>query len=275
MSSRKNTFWPRAGIIRASMAVHAAALVGLVEPQAWPWIAGALLGNHALLAAGGLWPRSAMIGPNLRRLPRTPASDAVVSLTFDDGPDPAVTPTVLEILDRYGARASFFCIACQAAKFPDVVAEISRRGHRVENHSYSHSHRFSLMGRSALERELSHSQRILTQLAGSAPAWFRAPAGLRNFWLDGLLQRHDLELVSWTRRAFDTVSNDSRRVQNRLTRGLSSGDILMLHDRGSAIDGSGRPMVLEVLPRLLDVLAERDLRSVPIPPPDQSFVDVG
>jgi len=266
MPEIKQPIWPRAGLVRASVIVHAGAVLGLGVPQSWPWIAGMLLSDHALLMAGSLWPRSTWVGPNLRRLPLLPSTAGKMSLTFDDGPDPTVTPQILEQLDQHGARASFFCVARRAEAFPDIVAEIARRGHRVENHSYSHSNRFALMGWRALGRELDCAQEVLTRQAGSAPRWFRAPAGLRSPWLDTALRTRDLELVSWTRRAFDTVSTDPVRIVNRLIRRLAERDILVLHDGGSAPDTKGRPVVLEVLPRLLDRIDEAGLRSIPIPP---------
>ena len=267
MPDSRRTLWPRAGLVRASLVVHAGAVLGLGVPGSWPWIAGALLGNHALLMAASLWPRSALVGPNLRRLPCDPANAGSVSLTFDDGPDPRVTPAILQRLDRHGARASFFCVARRAEAFPDIVAEIARRGHRVENHSYSHSHRFALMGWRTLGRELDRAQEVLTRCTGTPPVWFRAPAGLRSPWLDAALQARHLELASWTRRAFDTVSGDPVRIVKRLARRLTARDILVLHDGNSAPDAAGRPVVLEALPRLLDRLDAAGLRSTPIPPP--------
>jgi len=102
---------------------------------------------------------------------------------------------------------------------------------------------------------------------GIEPAYFRAPAGVRNPWTGQVLNRLGLGLVSWTRRGFDTVSCDPQRVLKRLTRGLKSGDILLLHDGSSARDVRGAPVVLTVLPLLLEQLARDGLAVVPIPPP--------
>jgi peptidoglycan/xylan/chitin deacetylase (PgdA/CDA1 family) len=229
-------------------------------------VVGGLAADHALLATGSLWPRSTLVGPNLRRLPMQAAFDGKVALTFDDGPDPVVTPCVLARLEERGVRATFFCVGRRAEEHPGLVAEIARRGHRVENHSYLHSAAFCFLGPRAIGRELDRAQAALTRHAGSAPRWFRAPAGLRNPWLDAALRRRGLELVSWTRRAFDTVSSEPGAVVRRLTRGLAARDVLVLHDRGSALTARGAPVVLEALPRVLDALDAAGLSAIPLPP---------
>jgi peptidoglycan/xylan/chitin deacetylase (PgdA/CDA1 family) len=249
--------------LAASGLLNVAALASLaVAPSWWRVAVGCLVADHLSLAAAGLWPRSRLTGPNLVRLPAGRAAAGEVALTFDDGPDLEVTPAVLDLLDRHGARASFFAIGRKAEAHPELVAEIARRGHRVENHSYRHSHRFSLLGPWAAGRELDRAQRVLAAAAGRPPVWFRAPAGLRSPFLELVLAPRGLHLVSWTRRGFDTVTGDPARVAARLTRGLRGGDVLLLHDGGGARTADGRPVVLAALPRLLAAIADRGLRAV-------------
>ncbi|MBK1838572.1 polysaccharide deacetylase family protein [Azospirillum sp. YIM B02556] len=261
MAERRS--WSPSPLLNASAALHAAALAGVAFlPAAWPWALGAVVGNHALLGAVGLWPRSGLLGPNLRRLPDANARLGQVGLCFDDGPDPEVTPTILDQLDRAGAKASFFCIAARAARHPALVETIVRRGHTVENHSWHHSHRFAAMGIGAIRREVGEAQRILTDLAGRPPRFFKPPAGLRNPLLEPVLAGFGLHLATWTRRGFDAVRRDPAKVERRLMRNLAAGDLLMLHDGSAARDGTGRPVVLTVLPRLLDTLSARKLSAV-------------
>jgi peptidoglycan-N-acetylglucosamine deacetylase len=94
------------------------------------------------------------------------------------------------------------------------------------------------------------------------PAYFRAPAGLRSPLLDPVLQSLGLKLVSWTRRGFDTISNDPNKILNKLQDGLSAGDILLLHDGNCARTNMGQPVVINVLPRLLEKLNSLNLQSV-------------
>lgn len=104
--------WPWPPAIRASAAWHAAAVgAGVLVPGAWPWALGAIVLNHALITAAGLTPRSRLLGPNVTRLPAAAIARREVAITIDDGPEPAVTPRVLDLLDAHGQRATFFCIA--------------------------------------------------------------------------------------------------------------------------------------------------------------------
>jgi peptidoglycan/xylan/chitin deacetylase (PgdA/CDA1 family) len=258
--------WKPSPTIRASFALHAAAGIAvIVHPPAWAWALGAVAANHVLLTALGLWPRSTLLGENVVRLPHAAAARGEIALTIDDGPDPAVTPAVLDVLDRFGARASFFCVGIKAARHPELIAEIVRRGHSVENHSNIHSHWFSLYGLRRLRREIVAAQSTLSRLSGGTPRFFRAPAGLRSPLLDPVIARLGLRSVAWSRRGFDTVTRDPARVLSRLTRGLAAGDILLLHDGSCAVTPTGHPVALEVLPPLLEHLAARGLQCVSLP----------
>ena len=255
--------WHSTWLVRASIALHLLALAAVVtRPALWPWALSAVVANHLLITAVGLWPRSNWLGANWTRLPAASAARLEFALTIDDGPDPAVTPQVLDLLDRHGARATFFCIGVQAERFPDLCREIVRRGHAVENHSQGHRHSFSVLGPRGLARELQASQETLTRICGERPLFFRAPAGLRNMFLDPVLAQLGLRLASWSARGFDTRVGDATRVTRNLLRGLRPGAILLLHDGHAARTASGVPVVLEALPRVLEAAAAAGLRPV-------------
>jgi peptidoglycan/xylan/chitin deacetylase (PgdA/CDA1 family) len=252
--------WRPAPVIWLTLLLHAgAAVLLLAQPALWPWLLGAVACNHLLLSGAVLWPKGQLLGPNLTRLPASAAQRKEVALTFDDGPDPEVTPQVLDLLDRYQAKASFFCIGEKAAAYPDIVKDIVRRGHSVENHSYRHPHAFSFFGTKRLRHEVQTAQETITAVAGRAPLFFRAPAGFRSPMLDPVLARAGLHYASWTRRGLDGVKSDPAAVLRRLTTGLAAGDVLLLHD------GAREPVVLTVLPVLLERLAEQGLKSVSLP----------
>jgi peptidoglycan/xylan/chitin deacetylase (PgdA/CDA1 family) len=254
--------WPWPTAMKASLALHAAAgAAALLQPAAWPWALGAVALNHAGLTAAGLWPRSRVLGPNVTRLPAS--AGAVWALTLDDGPDPEVTPRVLDLLDAHGVKATFFVIADRARQHGALLRDTLARGHDVQNHSRHHRHNFSVSGPKALFQEISAAQDTLAQLTGQRPHCFRAPAGLRNPLLDPVLHRLNLQLTSWTRRGFDTRDHHAPRVLNRLTRHLSAGDILLLHDGHAAHNpATGRPLVLDLLPPLLARCREAGLQAV-------------
>ena len=246
--------WRPAPLISGSAALHlAAAGAVLARPRCWPWALSAVVADHLVLVAAGLWPRSQWLGPNLTRLP-APMGDleaAPIALTLDDGPDPDITPRVLALLDQHRARATFFCVGERVARHPSLAREIVARGHAIENHSQHHLNRFALLGPRALTDEIERAQETILAATGEVAQFFRAPAGLRNPFLEPVLARAKLRLVSWTRRGFDTVTSSAQRVLGRLTRHLAGGDILLLHDGHAARTGGGCAVILEVLPPLL------------------------
>ncbi|MGH8621344.1 MAG: polysaccharide deacetylase family protein [Burkholderiales bacterium] len=255
--------WSPSSVVRLSMLLHLAAVATVVaQPVLWPWALGAVAGNHLILTAAIFWPRSQVLGANLVRLPAPAAARREVSLTFDDGPDPEVTPRVLDLLDRHQAKASFFCVGEKAAAYPEVVKEIVRRGHSIENHSHRHSRAFACYGIFRLKREVETAQSVVSGITGRAPRFFRAPMGLRSPLLDPVLARCGLRYVSWTRRGLDAMHRDPEKVLQRLTSGLAAGDILLLHDNGYSRTGDGTPVVLAVLPGLLDRIQAMGLRPV-------------
>ncbi|CAM2164257.1 peptidoglycan-N-acetylglucosamine deacetylase [Paraburkholderia sacchari] len=255
--------WRPTPLITGTAALHAGAAAALLaQPSTWPWAVGGVVASHLALVAAGLWPRSALLGPNWTRLPASAkgGDDGRIALTIDDGPDPEVTPRVLDLLDRHGARATFFCIGDLARRHPRCVEEIVARGHAVENHSQRHRHNFSVSGPGALRREIEAAQRTLTEISGMRPYFFRAPAGLRNPFLEPVLCEFGLQLASWTRRGFDTREHDGHKVAQRLLDGLAPRDILLLHDGHAARGPGGKPVVLDALPEVLRAAASAQLR---------------
>lgn len=255
--------WKPAPAIQLSLAAHAALGLGVIAaPAYWPWALAGIGINQLLLTGAGMLPRSHLLGPNLTRLPAAAIGRREIALTIDDGPNPQVTPGVLDLLDAAGAKASFFCIGREARKYPAICRDIVARGHRVENHSDAHSALFATFGMRRMRADISAAQATLADITGQAPEFFRATAGLRNPLLDPVLASLDLKLAAWTRRPFDTRVGDPQVVLARLTRRLAAGDILLLHDGHAALTADGEPVILSVLPHLLQSFVAAHLTPV-------------
>ena len=255
--------WTVSPALKASAALHVGAALGTVAaPAIWPWALGAVALNHAVITGAGLLPRTSLLGPNLTRLPAAAQARRELALTIDDGPDPEVTPRVLDLLDAAGARASFFCIGWRARQSPALCREIVARGHRVENHGDSHSNAFSLFGPRRMRADVATAQATLSDITGQAPLFFRPTAGLRNPFLEPVLASLDLQLAAWTRRPYDTRDGRPQQVLQRLTRGLGPGDILLMHDGHAALTPEGQPVILATLPLLLHRLKAESLQAV-------------
>lgn len=250
-------------IIKFSMVLHAVSLfVFIINPEFWPWLLAVIIINHVIIAAIGLWPRSQALGTNWIQLPATAIAKNEIALTIDDGPEPDVTTKVLDILDAHQIKATFFCVGDKALQYPALCQDIIHRGHTIENHTQRHRHTFSLLGPKGYQQEIQAAQNTLTTVTGEQPLFFRAPAGLRNPFLEPVLKKLNLTLASWTVRGFDTQNGNAEQIKSKLISHLKAGTILLLHDGNAAKTHDGIPVILEVLPDLIKAAQSKQLRFI-------------
>jgi peptidoglycan/xylan/chitin deacetylase (PgdA/CDA1 family) len=182
-----------------------------------------------------------------------------VWLTIDDGPDPVQTPRILELLRDFDARATFFIIGERARKWPNELVAILAAGHEIANHTATHpSGTFWSLPPGRIAAEIDR--------CAAGTAYFRAPAGMKNFFVHPALARRNLRLIGWTVRGFDTVSNDPEAVAARIMRQTKPGAILLLHEgRRVESDPDFHPRCLE---RTLIALTNANFCCV-LPRPEQ------
>lgn len=152
-----------------------------------------------------------------------------VALTFDDGPSPSSTPIVLDLLDRYQLKATFFVIGEKAARHPDLIADILSRGHSIGNHSWRHDDLLMLRSRKRLQQDIYQTQEVLKQ-AGIQALAFRPPVGISNPRLKQVLVDENLVTVTFSCRVFDQGNRKIENLAQRILHKLKAGDILLLHD---------------------------------------------
>lgn len=155
-----------------------------------------------------------------------------VALTFDDGPDEAMTPRVLELLKQHGVKATFFLIGERVRRHPEIVRRIVDEGHLIGNHTYTHSALFPLSGGRSVRREIEETQRAVEEAVGIRMRLFRPPFGVTNPILGRVVRSCGLQAVGWSIRSFDTVGRIARkRVCDRIGKALHRGAVILLHDR--------------------------------------------
>jgi peptidoglycan/xylan/chitin deacetylase (PgdA/CDA1 family) len=220
--------------------------------------------SHALLLYGTLVPNCQWLGPVTRSFE---TNEPVVWLTIDDGPSPAHTVALLDLLDRFEAQATFFVIGKKAEQYPHLVTEILTRGHQIANHTYSHpSGSFWIAGPSRIAGEISRCAELLRSTPERPARFFRAPAGLKNIFVHPELDRRGLELIGWTVRGLDTIRRDPAKVAERILRNLKPGAIVLLHeDHRTEKDPQFNLRCLELT---LTRLTEKGYRCV-LPRPEQ------
>ena len=187
-----------------------------------------------------------VVGQPIRTI-KTPEKS--LFLTFDDGPEPGMTERVLEILDTYQVKATFFVIAEKAQKYPELMQEIQRRSHGIGNHSLDHRYSQFLRGKTSLLHWIRKSETILSELMGAPTVGFRPPAGIRTPELKWVLKQLEMPMILWNTRFYDTVFPWTPDKALQSLRDAQSGTILLLHDRQ-------RPERLNVFLNALQVYIE-------------------
>ncbi len=216
----------------------------------WVWGLPLLLASHALFVVPVFLPNSGFYAPVLSRLP-----GQTVWLTIDDGPSDD-TLAILDLLDRYDAKASFFMVGERAAARPALVHKVLQRGHGLGNHSHSHPQaRFWALGPGQLAAEIGHCQQVLGELAGSAPRWYRSVVGMTNPFVAPALKRHGLTRVGWSARGYDGVNCTPESVLARIVPDLAPGAIVLLHE------GAAHGHNLAIIEAVLQQLQARGLRA--------------
>src|SRR5512141_2394981 len=182
-----------------------------------------------------------------------------VALTFDDGPDPEVTPLLLDLLDRHSVTATFFVTGERAARHPAILREILSRGHAIGNHSYHHLPFLMLKGIRTLRREIEATQSCLAGF-GILPLAFRPPAGITNPLLRRVLLEQGMYCVNYSCRAVDFGTRRIGRLSEKVLKAVSPGDIVALHDVAPRHAGAER--LLAEFEALLRGLKEKGLEVV-------------
>jgi peptidoglycan-N-acetylglucosamine deacetylase len=239
--------------VSAAVAVLTAGWLALAAPR---WVPAPLLLFGLIFCAAPLLPRLSFFLPVINRGDRR---QPWAALTFDDGPDPATTPPLLELLARRNIPAAFFVTGEKAERHPDLIRAILAGGHEIGNHSQSHDVFLMLRGRARLRQEIAQCQNALAAL-GVRPLAFRPPVGVTNPPLRRVLLDAGMICVCFRRRPADFGNRRLAGLTARVTRGLAAGDILLLHEglppRAAAEVGPW----LAAVERVLSTLAEKGLR---------------
>jgi peptidoglycan/xylan/chitin deacetylase (PgdA/CDA1 family) len=160
----------------------------------------------------------------------------VVALTFDDGPNPDYTPHILDVLEKHGAKATFFVLGQNAHSHPELVQEIIRRGHVVGNHTFSHP-RLSELHPLAVAQELYRCNRVIREAAGVSPVLMRPPQGAQRLSSYGITRLMGYKTVHWSASGDDWQGDSAEVVAGRILRKIKPGGIILLHDGMQPMNG--------------------------------------
>lgn len=179
-----------------------------------------------------------------------------VAITFDDGPNAEFTPQILEILRKYNAKATFFCIGKNAEAHPELLKQLIAEGHTIGNHTYSHSNNFGFFGTNQVFEELKRTNQVIKKIVDKELLLYRPAYGVTNPSIASAVKKTNLQVIGWNNRSLDTVTKSADKIFDRVTNKLKSGDIILLHDTNE--------QTVKVLEQLLLFLQQQHYETVTV-----------
>lgn len=186
---------------------------------------------------------------------RVETGDSVVALTFDDGPVPAYTDSVLAVLGEFDAKATFFMVGSAIERNPLVARRVVEQGHEIGNHSLTHQ-RLLLKRPSTISNEIERTDTLIREAGHLGEIFVRPPYGKRLLGLPLYLREHERPVVLWDLEP-DTYHRDEEGVVAYVLQNVQPGSIILLH-----VEVSSRTANRKALPRILSDLTERGYHFV-------------
>ena len=211
------------------------------------FLAGAAAAGLATAGWASMAPRSQLFGktftcgaPGSRR----------IALTYDDGPNDPHTMRLLEVLERHGVKATFFMIGRYVRQRPEIARAVAAAGHVIGNHTFTHPN-LIFTGAAEANRQLEECEQALSEVVGEHSLLFRPPFGGRTPWVLNVARARGLQTVMWNVTGFDWSAKSAESIEEKVTKHVRGGDVILLHDGGHLQMGADRSFTVAATDRLI------------------------
>jgi peptidoglycan-N-acetylglucosamine deacetylase len=171
----------------------------------------------------------------------------MIALTFDDGPDSAVTTKVIDILDEYDVTGNFFFVGKNVTKYPEVVKQAFEKGHLVLSHSYNHID-LAQIGNEELRSEIEKTESSIEEIIGKRPAMIRPPYGETDDQVAGIAKEKGYSVVLWSIDTLDWSQKEAGNIFKNVIEHVRNGDIILMHTTSETSETQkALPMIIEEL----------------------------
>ena len=184
--------------------------------------------------------------------------EKVVALTFDDGPHPKYTQQVLDLLDKYEAKGTFFVVGELAEKSPEVVQRMYEEGHEIANHTYTHPSSKSV---SEIMEEINQANETIYSITGFSPKLFRPVEGYYTEEIVNEIVKNGYKIVmwSWHQDTEDWKDPGVNKIVSKVLGGLKNGDVVLFHD-----GGGNRDQTVQALGKILPEMKKQGYTFITI-----------
>ncbi|PYX89004.1 MAG: polysaccharide deacetylase family protein [Acidobacteria bacterium] len=225
------------------------------------WLTGAaVLGGAGAYSYGAMAPQSQLFGASFAR----GADPQQLALTYDDGPNDSSTLPLLEVLAKYGVKATFFLIGRHVRSRPAIARKIAEAGHAIGNHTYSHPN-LIFASLKKLRRELEICERVLTETIGEHARLFRPPFGAKRPAILRTVHSMGFKPIKWSVTCYDWKPTTADRVEQHAVRQIRGGDLILMHDGDHSQMGADRSHTVEATERLIRRYHDQGYKFVTIP----------
>jgi len=193
-----------------------------------------------------------------------PPGSKKLALTYDDGPNDPHTLRLLEVLTRHNVRATFFLIGRYVQQRPDIARELSKAGHVIGNHTFSHPNLIFASARQT-RTELQQCEQALVDAVGEPSRLFRPPFGGRRPGTLQIARRLGLEPVMWNVSGHDWKGRPAEYVEQKVRAQVRGGDVILLHDGGHSAFGADRSQTVIATDHLITYCRSEGFEFVTIP----------